>query len=270
MADLLDQVREVDFTAQLAAAAEGPSAVERLAPLLAERDEEVRHLAVLCIAAAGGPQVASALLGVVDDEDDQVAMDAARMLRGRVGPDDVPALLNAIDWVELPEARQELVLALGQAGGVEVEELRSRRDVEGEAGVRRALTVVLAKLGNEDAREQVSAALAASRGTELAAWLDDVDYIGQEWVLPALAPALDDEVDVLRVAVDARPELIQALRACDLAVNQVWALVQGSTVGLPPLVLPFAVDRATNYSAEQRAVVRRYLAELPSELGYLP
>jgi hypothetical protein len=165
---------------------------------------------------------------------------------------EVPSLLRAYDREPEPLVRQQIGLTLGRCmTAADLSGVRQRWQKETDPDARLGLTAALAKAANQDARDLFVAGLRTSSGSTRLRYLELSEYIYQDWLLPPLAEVLDDTTDVLRVAVDARPDLIQALRACDLAA---WEIVRIGRASLP-----FIGRTPTNYRPEERAAIRQFV-----------
>jgi HEAT repeat protein len=253
---IVEGVLAKDYAVQLAARGAGGAAVAALVPLLANEDDEVRQLAVHCLAETGHPRAADALASAVMDAEPEVAMAAARALHRLATPALAPGLLHAMGRSSEPIVRRELALVVGRVAGPDaVPVLRDRLGREQAPEAAEGLLVALARLGDAQARRSFEERLLASRGLERKTWLDHAEYIGQPWLVRPLEKLLADTTPVLRVGVDARPDLIEALRVCDLALILIAAL-SGAR-------LSFAVTRAKNYSAAEIEEVRRFVRGLP-------
>ncbi|WP_394838685.1 HEAT repeat domain-containing protein [Pendulispora rubella] len=251
LAALAQAVRQKDYGAQLVARQGGADAVDALAPLLADADEEVRELAVHCMAETGDPRAGDALVQLTVDSDPQVAMAAARAMHRLGGARSVPALLAALPRSDEPLVRRELGMAIGRfAGPGKIPDLRERLAEEQSPVAHQGILAALARMGDDPSREAFAAALSETGGMARKPWLDLAEYIEQPWLITPLGVVLDDPTPVLRVGVDARPDLIQALRACDLAVVLI-AKLGAATFSFP-------VTRAKNYSAEEISEVKRF------------
>lgn len=241
---LVSRVRAKDYAVQTDAKTAGSAAVPDLTTLAHDADEEVRQLAVYCLSATGDPAAVQGLCWALSDSDAQVAMAAAKGLHGLVTPAHVPTLLQAYDRASEAIIRRELGLVLGEVTAPsDIPELQKRWRSEGNLEAKQGLTTTLSRLGDEDARDAFKEGLAASKGPSRSSYLELAESIAQPWLLEPLAEVLLDTSDVLRVAVDARPDLIQALRACDIA------LVLIANIG--KVAFPFPVIRAKNYSAQE-------------------
>ncbi len=203
---LAEAVRRKDYTAQLAARQAGGAAVVLLAPLITDPDEEVRQLAVYCLAETRDARAGEPLGKAVLDGDSQVAMAAARALHHVGGPRLVPELLIALPRAGEPMVRRELALVLGRfAGPDKIPELSAilAREVTGEA--RQGLVAALARMGDADSRDKFARELIENDGMARKPWLELAEYIGQPWLLRPLADLLDDETPVVRVGVERPP-----------------------------------------------------------------
>lgn len=250
-------VRAKDYSVQPLARQTGGAAVDELAKLLRDPDAEVRELAVHCLDEAGGPRAGSALVSALEDADPQVAMAAAKALHRHVHPALQRRLIIAYDAQTESPVRREIALAFGRLAEQSPipEELVERYAKEPDEDAREGLLWALARFGHPEAREEFVARLEQSQGNERKRYLDGVMYLGQPWVLSALLPVLDDRTPVLRVGVDARPDLIDTLRACDLAVVLIAEIGK--------VEFSFPVSRAKNYSDAELAEVKAYLKGLP-------
>jgi HEAT repeat protein len=249
---IVDRVKNKEYAVQIEAKAAGAAAVPELGKLLQDPDEEVRLLAVHCLVATADPGAATPLGWALFDQDPQTAMAAAKGLHAVATAAQVPALLQAYDRQGESLVKREIALVLGRvAGPAGVPELKKRWENASDVGGREGLTAALARLGDDDARDAFTKALLGSSGPDRLRYLELAEYISQPWLLKPLGEVLDDTTAVLRVAVDARPDLIQALRACDIALVLI-AKIGGATFS-------FAVTRAHNYSAGELAEARAFV-----------
>jgi HEAT repeat protein len=250
LAALTRAVRAKDYGAQLEAREAGPAAAAALGPLLGEPDEEVRELAVHCLVESGAPEAGPPLVHAALDPDPQVAVAAARGLRARGSAALVPSMLGALERSGEPQVRRELALAIGRHAGPEaVPDLTEALGREPSEAAQQALVAALARLGDMGARERFAVALDGLQGVARKPWLELASYVGQPWLLGPLGSALADGTPLVRVGVDGRPDLIEALRACDLAVNLI-AEIAGARFS-------FEVTPAKNYSGREIEEARR-------------
>jgi HEAT repeat protein len=250
--ELVRAVREKDYAAQLQARRLGPPAAAPLTPLLGDPDADVRELAVLCLAETREARAGELLVPLVVDADPQVAMAAAKALHTVGGPAVVGALLGLLPRIDEALIRREATLVVGRFGDAKhVPLLRDRLKRETAPEGIEALQAALGRLGDVAARDAFVKTLQGTEGTARARWLELAEYIGQTWLLGPLASVLADDKPVVRVAVDARPDLIQALRACDVAVVLI-AKIGGAKFS-------FAVTRGKNYSTTEIQEARRFV-----------
>jgi HEAT repeat protein len=267
MPTLAERVEQQDYTAQRDAHARGEAALVELEPLLAHGEAEVRELAALCVGEAGGARAVELLLPRLHDDDPQVAMAALQGIARHAQEPQALALLRAHDAGVDPEVGPELVLLLGgfeatlqpllQSG-----ELRKRYHGARDPQVSEAWQAVLAQLGDEAARRDFVEALLASREAERKRLLERSERIGGVWLLPALDPVLDDLTPLLRVGVDARPDLIDTLRARELAMLAVDAIAKRDP-STPPFQPSFTISRSVQYSDAAAHEVQQWLRGLP-------
>lgn len=244
-----------DYGVQLAARGAGGAAVSALLPLLGNPDDEVRQLTVHCLAETGDPRAAGGLASALLDAEPEVAMAAARALHRLATPALAQGLLDAMGQASDPTVRREIALLLGRVAGPDaIATLRDRLGREHAPEAAEGLLMALARLGDPDARRTFEERLLDARGMERKTWLDDAEYIGQPLVRP-LEKLLGDTTPVLRVGVDARPDLIDALRVCDLALILIATLSRAR--------FSFPITRAKNYSAAEIEEVRRFVRGLP-------
>jgi HEAT repeat protein len=241
---LVLRVRSKDYAAQIDAKDAGAAAVPELVSLLQDPDEEVRLLAVHCLVATGDPGAATGLGWALFDADDQVAMAAVKGLHAVATPAQAKALLRAYDKSGEPLVKREAALVLGRvAADADVPEMKARWEKEADPDAKQGLCAALAKLGDPEARAAFEEGLDGSNGRGRVPWLELSEYIGQTWLLPALGRVLDDPTPVIRVAIDTRPDMLQALRACDVALV-VIAQITGATFSFP-------VTRSQNFTPDQ-------------------
>ncbi|MEZ4298381.1 MAG: HEAT repeat domain-containing protein [Polyangiaceae bacterium] len=249
---IVTRIKNKDYAVQNEAKKAGGAAVPDLAKLLSDPDEEVRQLAVYCLAATGDPAAAGPLGGALFDSDDQVAMGAARSLHPIADKVQVPTFLKAYDASGEPLVKKEIGMLLGRVGQpADMPEIKKRWEAEQEPAARLGILAGTARLGDEDAQDAFKEGLTGTTGPARLPWLEIAGYIGQPWLLRSLAEVLSDTTDVLRVAVDARPDLIQALRACDMAL---WLIVE-----IGGAKLSFPVTRAQNFKPAELAEADRWV-----------
>lgn len=266
MATLAERVEQEDYTAQLEARARGDAALPELEPLLAHAEPEVRELAVHCVVEAGGDRVADLLLPRLHDPEEQVAMAALRGLERYAEARHVGALLGVYDAGVDPELAPGLVLLIGRFPASLVPHLRSgglhqRARAAPDPATRDAWQAVLVRLGDDDAQRAFVGALRSATGEALRVLLERCAFVGGPWLLPALDPVLDDLTPLVRVGIDGRPDLIDALRARELAMLAIDAIARAHpALGFSP---SFPISRAVHYDDAQAAEVQPWLRGLP-------
>jgi HEAT repeat protein len=254
--ELVRRVRAKDYAAQDLAKQVGPAATQELAALTRDDDDIVRMIAVYCLDAIGGPGVAPALVRALYDEELHVQAAAMRGLARHADASVQRDLFDAYDAISEPELRRDIALAIGRMGpAAQQEELRARWKDATSPEAAEGAVVALARLDDPEAKKELEERLSGSRGRARKRYLDHAEYVHAPWLLKPLGKILDDKTPVLRIGVDGRPELIDSLRACDLAVNLI-AEISGKTFSFP-------IALAENYADEKLAEVRAYVDALP-------
>ena len=224
--------------------------LERLA---ADRDPEVGSLALLCIESAGGTRGGRVLGTALNDSSADVRMVASQALGRRPFPDALPYLLSAVRTSADPAIRRNCALAAGMIPGASASKLGESSRAEKDPEVQMALVQARARLGDGEARREFLAGLTSAQGQVRAAWLERCRYVGQPWVLPALASWVDDTHPAVRIGADGVPGP-QYLRVCDVVINL------AASVGRPRW--NFKTGPAKNYSEEDRKEARRVLGSV--------
>jgi HEAT repeat protein len=255
MDDLLSRVRAKDYTAPKVAKAAGEPAVAGLVSLLRDPDDEVRQIAVYCLDEIGGAEAAAALVSMLDDPDAVIGASAARALHHHPDPRIYRALLRVFDRPDPAILREIPLIIARMEPPVGTRELAARNAVEAVPEAKEGLVAALAKLGDPKAREDFAQRLRASSGPDRKRLLDLAELIHQPWLLKPLAAVLDDPSPMVRIGIDGRPELPDTLRACDIALVLIAEIAEAR--------FTFPVNRATNYTPEQLAEVKAYVAGLP-------
>jgi HEAT repeat protein len=246
---LRETILKKDPAAALLAREAGPSANPEIIELTKHQDAKVRRIALYCLDETGGADAARAMAAALKDDDPQVRGAALKGLIHRPDPVVYEALLRVYPGAD-KVVRQQIPLILGKMGGrANPADLRRVCGAEADAEAREGCLTALASMGDPPAQMEFTERLHASKGRERARFLEYCDYIHQPWLLKPLGPVLDDTSPMVRVGVDARPDLIDSLRACDLAVNLIASIGKVS--------FSFPVNRMTNYTAAQIAEVKR-------------
>ncbi len=248
MSDVISQVLAKDPLAVLSARQAGAAAAPELARLVTHTDAEVRTLAVDALNEIGGPVALDAFASAVADGNAQVRGSA---LRGLERHSASPAVIRvALDRARDGYARQRLLLLLAGTGG-SLDEVRQRCTNEKDPVALEGCVGARAQLGDREAQDSFNERLKQSRNDERRKLLEMAEKIGGPWLFPALLPVLDDTTPMIRIGVDARPDLPDALRACDLAVRLV-ARFSGHR-------FTFSPDLPPNFSPAQLEEVRNYI-----------
>lgn len=254
MQTLIQQVLDKEPVAALRAKEIGQSANLELIKLTRNDDPGVRRVAIYCLDQTGGADASIAFTRLAQDSDSQVRAAALEALLHHPG-DVVPQmLLQAIDQSTDPYARQQLLLVAARVPGVSTAELQKRYEPEKNPEAREGLVVALAKRGDPAGQAEFVRNLHAAKDRDLARYLDYAGDIRQKWLLPALAPILDDKTPVVRIGVDGFPGQPEHLRACDVAVNLV-AEISGHHFS-------FRIAGNVNYTDAQLEEVKAFLRQL--------
>jgi hypothetical protein len=248
--ELVAAVRRRDYAAQNLAKAIGPSVGPALAPLLKDRDADVRVLAVYCLEAAGAPDTAPDAVAALGDPEASVRLDVSRVVQRHPEARVYPALFTAVRGLRADDpARTNAIFALGANPAARIVDVRDICVV-----VSGACAPALARLGDAGARAAWSHTLGASHDATRAAMMRElVDYLlvgDARWLLPSLAGVLDDKSPAIFLSESFGPgtSKVESLRVCDVAVNAI-AKITGKNLG-------FTVDGVTNYTDAQLAAAR--------------
>jgi len=249
--DLLERVRQKDFTATLRARELGPEAASGLTPLVRDPDPVVRQLALLCVLETGAPSALNAAFGALADDDPQVRSVALRGLGELATRSHATRVVEALRDHAEPETRRELAVIVGALGERQaLEPLRAACARHSDPETQRGCLVARAWLGEAAAQEEFGGLLQASSGRERIDLLDHADRIRARWLLPYLGVLLEDTGPARWIGVDGLPGP-ETLRVCDVAVNLIAAITQHR--------FGFAVGPKINYLPSNLAEVARYL-----------
>ena len=249
MSDLAQQVRAKDPSATLLAADLGPAAATTLVPLTKDGDEEVREIALLCLAETGGAGAVRAMLARLNDSAPMVRSAALKGLEHQAKAADVPAMLHGVEATDDAGSRRYLALVIGRLGSAADLPTLQRvcsRFTDAETG--EGCLTALAQLGDPASRTEFARRLAAARDRELARFLEYAERIRAPWLVPALAPLLSNLTPVRWIGVDGLPGP-ENLRAADIAANLI-AAITGKQFSFP-------LSPRMNYSPEELEEVRR-------------
>lgn len=256
MENLIQSVLNKDPAAAMQARKIGPSANQELARLARHADAKVRRIALYCLDETGGSIAARAFAEAVLDEDSQVRGAALRGLNHHYGQASPADLLRAYDLSQDPYARQKLMLVIAQfKAGVDVAQVKTRYDKEPDPEAQEGGLAALAQFNYQGARKEFAQRMEASSGKTRLRYLGYCETLREPWLIKPLSTLLRDTGPAVRVGTDARPDLIDTLRVCDVALNLI-ASISGHTFS-------FGVDNATNYSAKQIQEVTDFARALP-------
>lgn len=256
MNNVIQRVLNKDPAAALDAKQAGPGINPDLLPLVHHSDAKVRRIALYCLDETGGPVATKAFLEAVLDEDSQVRSAALKGLHDHPPAGSRMELLRAYDRSPDGYVRQQLMLVAARAsGGMDVNEIKTRYTHETDPQAREGALVALAKSNDQESRKEFVVRLHETSGKDRVRFLEYCQILQAPWLLKPLLPLLNDKDPAIRVGTDARPDLIDTLRVCDLTVNLV-ALISGRKFSFP-------INRATNYQPQQIDEVREFVRNSP-------
>lgn len=257
MQELIESILKKDPAAVLLARKYGLSASAEVIKLTKHDDVKVRRIALNCLDEIGGAEAVMAMAEALSDDDPQVRAAGLRGLQHHPEPAVYRNLLNAYDEVFDAYTRQQLALLIGKMGTVvKINDLQLRCTKEQAREAQEGCNVALAHLGDQPAQAEFIKHLQETHGADRARYLEYASYLHAPWLLRPLLPILNDKSPMIRVGVDARPDLIDSLRACDLAVILIAGIAQPK--------FSFMVNRMTNYNDDQLAEVRRFVLMQPN------
>ena len=234
----------------------GPAANPKLSALAANGNPKVRLTAINALRETGAP-APEVFAAAVRDPDPQVRGAALAGLWEKPSPQAADAVLEALHASQDPDARRELALIAaacageGADAGVRsrvTQSLTNRRKYEKEPLAREGLGAALGKLGDADAQKEFAAGLTASSDRDRARYLEECQAVHQPWLLPPLSLVLADTSPMVRIGIDARPDLPHYLRACDLAAKLIVSIAKPK--------LSFDPEKVINYTPPQLDEVR--------------
>jgi hypothetical protein len=249
VSELVAQVRAKDPAATLLAREIGAPAAAELIPLTKDADEEVREIALLCLAETGGIRAVRAMLARLNDGGPMVRGAALRGLERQAAAADVPALLHALEATDDAGSRRYLALLIGRLGsGADVGGMQRICGAYQDAETDEGCVTAQAQLGDGPMRAEFNRRLSSTKDRTLGRYLEYAERISAPWLLPALASLLADLTPVRWIGVDGMPGP-HNLRAADIAVNLI-AQITGRHFSFP-------LGPRVNYSPEQLEEVRR-------------
>jgi hypothetical protein len=254
--ELVQSVLNKDPSSVLIARKVGQAGNTELRKLTKSDDAKVRRIALYCLDETGGSDAVGAFIDALMDKDPQVRGASLKGLNHHL-PDTTyyNALLRAYDENPDPYVRQQVILIIGRLNLTNIiQDIKKRYERERDPDAQEGCIVVLAKLNDTDAQTEFVKRLKASSNRIRLRYLEEYcPYINAQWLLKPLLPILDDKLPLLYIGVDV-PDMVQDLRACDLAINLISSISKHK--------FSFEINRATNYDDKQIIEVREYVQNL--------
>lgn len=222
------------------------AAAKELAKLAQDPDEEVREIALYCLASIAGEVAQQSFLGALTDSSQQIQDCGANFLLSHHHPKMLPPLMQQLAGNPSDYVRVQVALVIGKIGdpGV-VAELEQRLEHEADAAVEESIGLALARLGQPEQLEQALAPLQSQEMEPRLQALRSFEYIGRPELSHLLGPALADTRDAVNVAPAGHGQYI---RVCDVTINTL-AVVHGD-----PFL--FEIDRMRRYEADEMEAAR--------------
>jgi HEAT repeat protein len=221
--ELIQRIRRKDWNVMEPPNRIPPNAGPAIVPLLTDKDQGVRELAVAALDRTSGPETKQGLFEALGDRDEVVRGAAARNLHHHCGAGDVVALIAQVHTHKDEYVREELALLLGKLGQKSATKpLQERFAAEQWPHTQRAISLALVRLGDPSHRQAYIARLGQPDPKERVAALDDLLYLEDKTLLKDVKPLLDDGRDGKNVGPSHGAYWI---RVCDVAVNVVDALL---------------------------------------------
>lgn len=253
--EILERVLRKDFTVLSDCVGASSSLLNELISHVNNDDEEVRELVLSCLDESGGQVATQLFVAALSDDSPQVRSVALNALYERPDPNAYRSLVGELDRNDDSYVRQQVALLLGRfQGTANISDLKARLEREQHEQAREGIIAALAKMGDELSIEVFREGLQHSSGRDRSRYLEYVEYINASWILPDLVFLLDDETPVMRIGVDAMPELPHYLRVCDIAIN-LASDISGQSFSFP-------ISGSINYTQDQRDEVTNYLRSL--------
>jgi len=255
VADLEKLIRQQDWIAVDVARAGGAGTIPRLEPFLADKEPNIRVLAVDCLGAVGGPRAQELLVNALNDRYEQVRANAVSALHDHPPVGRERELGTIFDrTVKDPFVRQQIPMIMGRLSSpLALSEIANRTDIDRSPDVQDGIISGRAKLGDKTGREQFARLVRDAAGLRAGRFMDFIRYENDPWILPLLSLWIDrrDIAQRLSTHVSAVER-----RACDLAVDETLRLTAGKKE------FPFGPKPAAQYQDGEIRLVREYLASL--------
>ena len=221
--ELIQRIRRKDWNVMEPPNRIPPNAAPAIAPLLADKDQGVRELAVAALDRTSGPEAKQGLFAALGDRDEVGRGAAARNLQHQCGAGDVDALIVQVHTHRDEYVREQLALLLGKLGQKgAIQPLQQRLAAEEWPHTQRAISLALLRLGDPNQRQAYIARLGQPDPKERVAALDDLLYVEDKTLAKDVKPLLDDGRDGKNVGPSHGPYWI---RVCDVAVNVLDAVL---------------------------------------------
>ena len=255
MEELIRTVLDKNPEAIAMAKKEGRASSPALASLAKNEDPEVREIALYCLDEIGGLEALQTFVESLMDKEDLVKSAAIQALHNHPESSVYGGLLQAYDRSPDPYVRQQIPLILGRMGkDINMNDLQPRFRKEKDTTSIEGWIVALARLGEKNAQQEFAKRLQASSQQNRLRYIEYCEYIHAPWLLKPMLPLLDDKSPMINMRIDSRPEDIENLRACDLAVNLV-ASISGHKFSFP-------ISETVNYGDDGLEEVKTYLRGL--------
>lgn len=238
-------------------AAQPELALPTLTELIKNDDPEVREIALNCVSLIQDPQVPKVLADALGDEDSDVRLFALQALQTEYDESILGELTANLDN-EDGEIRAGVALLLGLLNQpASMEPLQKRLDIEQDESVQRDIKLALAKLGDEDMKDEFAAQLDVADSPTRLQGLEDLRYIGDKNLAVRILPALDDFGEGHLIS-DMNEEIPRFARVCDAGIELVAELYEKNP-------FPFEVVEFKIYSDEEVEQAKAFLTSLKVE-----
>jgi len=232
----------------------GSSALPMLIELLDHSDDDVRDLALGCLSVIYADKVPLLLIEALGDRNQDIYMHAMQILLARqLDSSHLPALIDHLNHPD-SEVREEIPSLLGGLDNQEaVIPLAKQLDDEDNKSVIKSIKLALARLGNDECKNEFVAYLAAEEPDDRLRAIEDLEYINDKKLASNLLPLLDDQADGYEIG---DPDFPEYSRICDAAITLVSDWYEKP--------FGFDVDDIKIYSDEEIEEARKFL-ESPGE-----
>ncbi len=250
---LVNQVKEKRPEAQGTASRLGQQGTAVLVPLTDDPDPEVRNMALICLAITGGGQASETALKKLKDEDAQVVAQALQVLSKHPPFGMEKELLEIYRTAQDETIKEDLPLIAGrmspQIDPAPWKEFWKRETNE---EVKKSLLTALARMGDEQARQEFVKQMLASQGTETLNWIEQCKYMENPWIVPHMLPWFNRQEVVVYLTPDLKNK--RPMRVVDFVIPAVIELT-GAQVSFP-------VKRTDPFTPEEIEQVRRIAAQV--------